>query len=60
MTAAGIAATPSDSGLLGPDPVSDGLTITAGLGSGVFSDRFGLAALKPRRLRPMDTFPDDP
>lgn len=55
----GISGPPSDSGLLGPEPVSDGLTITTSLGSGVFSDRFGLTGQKPRRLRPMDTFEDD-
>lgn len=56
---AGIADTPSDSGLLGATPVSDGLTVTLGLGSSVFDGRFGLAAKKPRRLRPMDTFAND-
>lgn len=55
----GITAPPSDSGLLGADPVADGLTITTSLGAGIFDQRFGLAARKPQRLRPMDTFVND-
>ena len=59
MVSTGIANTPPDSGLLGATPVSDGLTVTLGLGSGAFDKRFGLSSLKPRRLRPMDTFAND-
>jgi len=56
---AGISAEPSDSLLLGPAPVSDGLTITVGLGASAFDHRFGLASARPRRLRAMDTFAND-
>ena len=55
----GISAPPPDSGMLGPSVPAAGLTVTVGLGASLFDDRYGLAAAKPRRLRPMDTFPDD-
>ncbi len=55
----GISAPPSDSGVLGPEVPTDGLTATVGLGSSLFDDRFGLGARKPLRLRPMVSFPDD-
>jgi deferrochelatase/peroxidase EfeB len=55
----GISSPPADSGILGPDIPSDGLTATLGLGSSVFDTRFGLADRKPQQLRPMDTFPND-
>lgn len=54
----GTTAPPSDSGVLGPVVPSDGLTITLGLGASTF-DSHDLAAQKPRRLRTMETFPDD-
>ena len=36
-----------------------GLTVTVGLGPGVFDDRFGLAAKKPKLLADLPTMPSD-
>jgi deferrochelatase/peroxidase EfeB len=55
----GITGPPSDSGVLGPTVIADGLTVTVGVGSTLFDDRYGLAGLKPLRLTPMLPFPDD-
>ncbi|MFM9445587.1 iron uptake transporter deferrochelatase/peroxidase subunit [Streptomyces acidiscabies] len=56
---AGITAPPVDSGTLGPVVAADGLTVTVGVGSSLFDDRYGLTARKPRRLTAMPAFPDD-
>jgi deferrochelatase/peroxidase EfeB len=48
---------PSDSGILGPEYVPDGLTVTIGFGATLYDDRFGLKA--PAGLRTMPSFAND-
>ena len=55
----GITAPPADSGLLGPEVPTDGLTITTSVGGSLFDDRFGLGSRKPALLRGMEDFPND-
>jgi deferrochelatase/peroxidase EfeB len=55
----GVSQPPSDSDVLGPVIPADGLTATLSVGSTLFDDRYGLAAVKPGKLTPMTAFPND-
>ncbi|MET7998889.1 Dyp-type peroxidase [Amycolatopsis sp. NPDC005232] len=57
--ALGITGPPADSGVLGPEVPAGELTVLVGVGSSLFDDRYGLAARKPAKLKPMPVFPDD-
>lgn len=55
----GVASPPADSDTLGPVVPADGLTVTVGVGSSLFNERYGLASRKPVKLTPMPVFPND-
>jgi deferrochelatase/peroxidase EfeB len=55
----GIGGPPADSGVLGPAVTPNGLTITVGVGSTLFDDRYGLTSQLPGKLYPMQPFPND-
>jgi deferrochelatase/peroxidase EfeB len=48
-----------DSGVLGAQVPPDAVTVTVGLGAGVFTDKYGLAGMRPRGLTSMPVFPND-
>lgn len=50
---------PLDSGILGPVINPDNLTITVSVGNSLFDERFGLEAVKPKRLSQMVGFTND-
>ncbi|HEX8094297.1 Dyp-type peroxidase [Jatrophihabitans sp.] len=48
-----------DSGVLGAQVPPDAVTVTVGLGAGIFTDRYGLTGMRPRGLTTMPVFPND-
>ena len=50
---------PTDSGILGPDPPPDDLSIVVSVGASLFDDRYGLADRRPRELVQMPFLAND-
>ena len=48
-----------NSGILGSDPGSSGVSVLVGVGSSLFDSRFGLGERKPSELAPMPKFAND-
>jgi deferrochelatase/peroxidase EfeB len=50
---------PAETGILGPDGRTDGLSVTLSVGASLFDDRFGLADRKPKELVRMPFLAND-
>lgn len=50
---------PTDSGILGPEPAPDNLTVVASVGASLFDDRYELARRAPRELVEMPFLAND-
>lgn len=50
---------PEETGILGPEPAADDLSIVVSVGAGLFDDRFGLADRRPRELVEMPFLAND-
>lgn len=50
---------PSGSGILGSEFAPDDLSVTVAVGASLFDDRYALAGLRPKQLKPMPRFPND-